>query len=77
MEDPTSATQDTSEPTTAPETDETYDKESPDMETDDPDTMTSVPEPPLVLQSASPSLLTRQRIQGKRESAGKCQRSRC
>ena len=52
MEDPTSATQDTSKPTPALETDETNDKESPDMETDDPDTMTSVPEPPPVLQSA-------------------------
>ena len=71
MEDPTSATQNTSEPTPAPETDKTYDKESPDMKTDDPDTMTSVPEPPLVLQPPSPSLLPRQRIHGKRESATK------
>ena len=53
MDDLTLATQNTSEPTLAPETDETHDKEFPDMETDDPDTMASVPEPSLVLQSAS------------------------
>ena len=75
MEDPTSATHDTSEPTPAPETDETHDRESPDMETDDPDTMTAVPEPPPVLQSASPSLLPRHRVHGKRESAVEHERS--
>ena len=69
MEDPTSATHNTSDPKPAPETDETHDKESPDMETDDPDTKTSVPEPPRASQSASPSQLPRHRIYGKRESA--------
>ena len=75
LENPMLATHDSSEPTHAPETDETHDKESPDMETDDPDTMTSVPEPPPVLQSAAPSLLPRHRVHGKRESAVEHERS--
>ena len=57
------------EPTPAPKTDETHNKESLDMETDDPHTMTSVPGPPPVLQSTSPPLLPRHRTHGKRESA--------
>ena len=58
LEDPTSAMPDSSEPKPAPETDETPDEESPYMETDDLDTKkTSVPEPPSVLQSVSPSQL--------------------
>ena len=53
--DPMSATHDSSEPTPVPGTDETQDRESPDMETDDHDTMTAVPEPSPVSQSVPPS----------------------
>ena len=69
LEDPMSATHDSSEPTPAPETDETQDRESPVMETDGHDTMTAVPEPPPVSQSVPPSQLRQHRICGKREAA--------
>ena len=64
-----SATHDSSEPTPVPETDETQDRESPNTETDDPDTTACVPEPPPVVQSVPPSQLPQQRIHGKREAA--------
>ena len=64
-----SAMHDSSGPTLAPENNETQDRVSLDMETDDPDTITAVPEPPLVLQSASPSQLPQHKIYGKREAA--------
>ena len=64
------ATHDASEPTTpVPGTDETQDGGSPDMETDDPDTTATVPEPPPVVQPVPPSPLPQHRIYGKREAA--------
>ena len=53
-----------SEPTPVPGTDETQDRESPDMETDDSDTTATVPEPPPVVQSVPPSPLPQHRIYG-------------
>ena len=54
LENQMPATHDSSEPTAVPGTDETQDRESPDMETDDPDTTATVPEPPLVVQPVPP-----------------------
>ena len=62
-------THDSSEPTLVPGTDETQDRESPDMETDDPDTTVTVPEPPPVVQLVPPPPLPQHRIYGKREAA--------
>ena len=45
------------------------------METDDLDTKTSVPEPPSLSQSVSPSQLPRHRIYGKSEAAVEHRRS--
>ena len=45
LENPMPAMHDSSEPTPVPGTDETQDRESPDMETYDPDTTATVPEP--------------------------------
>ena len=75
MENLTSATHDTSDLKPATETDETHDKESPDMETDDSDTKTPVPESSATAQSFSPSQLPRHRIHSKRESAVEHERS--
>ena len=69
LENPMSATHDSSEPTPVPESDETQDRESPDMETDDPDTTATVPEPPPVVQPVPPPPLPQHRIYGKREAA--------
>ena len=69
LENPMSATHDSSEPTPVPETDETPDRESPDMETDDPDTTATVSELPLVSQPVPPSPLPQHRIYGKRQAA--------
>ena len=60
---------DSSEPTPVPGTDETQDRESPDMETDDPDTTVTVPEPPPVVQPVPPPPLPQHTIYGKREAA--------
>ena len=57
LENPMSATHDSSEPTPFPRTDETQDRESPDMETDDPDTTATVSEPLPVSQPVPPSPL--------------------
>ena len=62
-------THDSSEPTPVPGTDETKDRESPDMETDDPDTTAAVPEAPPVSQSNPQPPLPQHRIYGKREAA--------
>ena len=62
-------TRNSSEPTPVPGTDETQDRDSPDMETDDPDTTATVPEPPPVVQPVPPSPLPEHRIHGKREAA--------
>ena len=79
LDNPMSTTHDSSESTPAPETDETQNREYPDMETDDPDTMTADPEPPPVSQSVPSSQLPQHRIYGKREDAvvheKKCQTS--
>ena len=69
LENPMSTTHDSSESTPAPETDKTQNREYPDMETDDPDTMTADPEPPPVSQSVPSSQLPQHRIYGKREAA--------
>ena len=63
------ATHDSSEPTPVPGTDETQDRESPNKETDDPDTTATVSEPPPVLQPVPPSPVPQHRIYGKREAA--------
>ena len=63
------ATHDSSEPTPVPGTNETQDRESLDMETDDPDTTATVLEPPLVVQPVPPPPLPQPRIYGKREAA--------
>ena len=75
LENPTSATHDSSEPAPAPGTDETQERESPDMETDDPDTTATVSEPPPVSQLVPPSPLPQHRIYGKREPAVAHERS--
>ena len=79
LENPMSTTHDSSESTPVPGTDETQNRESPDMETDDSDTMTAVPEPPPVVQPVPSSQLPQHRIYGKREAAvvheKKCQTS--
>ena len=63
------ATHVSSEPTPVLGTNDTQDRESPDMETDDPDTTATVPEPPPVVQLVPPSPLPQHRIYGKREAA--------
>ena len=63
------ATHDSSEPTLVPGIDETQDRESPDMETDDPDTTATVSEPLPVVQPVPPPPLPQHRIYGKREAA--------
>ena len=62
-----STTHDSSEPTFAPEIDETQNRESFDMETDHPDTITAVLEPPPVSQSVPSSQLPQNRIYGGRQ----------
>ena len=62
-------THDSGGPTPVPGTDETQDRESLDMETDDPDTTVTVSEPPTVVQSVPPPPLPQHRIYGKREAA--------
>ena len=62
-------THDSGGPTPVPGTDETQDRESLDMETDDPDTTVTVSEPPPVVQSVPPPPLPQHRIYGKREAA--------
>ena len=62
LENPMSTTHDSSEPTPAPAIDETQNRKSPGMETDDPDTMTAVLKPPPVSQSVPSSQLPQHRI---------------
>ena len=62
LENPMSATHDSSEKTPVPGTDETQDREFPDMATDDPDTTATVSEPPPVSQPVPPSQLLQHRI---------------
>ena len=69
------ATHDSSEPTPVSGTDEKQDRESPDMETDDPDTTATVPEPSPVVQPVLPPTLPQRRIYGKREAAVAHERS--
>ena len=69
LENPMSATHDSSELKPVPGTDETQDRESPDMETDVPDTTATVSESPSVSKSVPPSQLPQHRIDGKREAA--------
>ena len=64
-----SATHDASEPTLVRGTDETQDRESLEMETDDPNTTATVLEPPPVVQLVPPPPLPQHRIYGKREAA--------
>ena len=64
LENPMLATHVSSEPTPVLGTDDTQDRESPDMETDDPDTTATVPEPPPVVQLVPPSPLPQHRIYG-------------
>ena len=69
FENPMLATHDWRETTPTPETDETQDRESPDMETRDPDTTTAVLEPPPVSRSVPPSQVSQHRIYGNRVAA--------
>ena len=68
LENQVPATHDSSEPTPSPGTNETQDRESPDMETNDPDTTATVPEPPPDVQPVSPRPLPKHRIHNKREA---------
>ena len=61
------ATHDVSELILVPGTDEMHDRECLDMETDDPNTTTTVPEPLLVVQLVPPPPLPQHRIYGKHE----------
>ena len=75
LENQMPVTHDSSELTPVPGNDETQDRESPDMETDDPDTTATVPEPPLVVQPVPPPPLPQQKIYGKRQAAAVHERS--